>query len=54
MLSMTLVADLPELGQLSRKQIAALVGLAPLNCESGILRGRRIVWGGRGRVRAAL
>ncbi len=53
-LSMTLVADLPELGQLSRKQIAALVGLAPLNCESGILRGRRIVWGGRGRVRAAL
>lgn len=53
-LSMTLVADLPELGQLSRKQIAALVGLAPLNCESGIFRGRRIIWGGRGRVRAAL
>jgi transposase len=53
-LSMTLVADLPALGQLSRKQIAALVGLAPLNCESGIRRGRRIVWGGRGRVRAAL
>jgi transposase len=53
-LSMTLVADLPELGQLNRKQIGALVGLAPLNCESGILRGRRIIWGGRGRVRAAL
>jgi transposase len=53
-LSMTLVADLPELGQLNRKQIAALVGLAPLNCESGSLRGRRIIWGGRGRVRAAL
>ena len=53
-LAMTLVADLPELGQLGRKQIAALVGLAPLNCESGLLRGRRIVWGGRGRVRAAL
>src|SRR5688572_18634953 len=53
-LSMTLVADLPELGQLNRKQIAALVGLAPLNCESGRLRGRRIIWGGRGRVRAAL
>jgi transposase len=53
-LAMTLVADLPELGQLNRKQIAALVGLAPLNCESGILRGRRIIWGGRGRVRAAL
>ena len=53
-LSMTLVADRPELGQLNRKQIAALVGLAPLNCESGSLRGRRIIWGGRGRVRAAL
>ncbi len=53
-LSMTLVAELPELGQLNRKQIAALVGLAPLNCESGILRGRRIVWGGRARVRAAM
>ena len=53
-LSMTLVADLPELGQLNRKQIAALAGLAPLNCESGSLRGRRIIWGGRGRVRAAL
>jgi transposase len=53
-LAMTLVADLPELGQCSRKQIAALVGLAPLNCESGMLRGRRIIWGGRGRVRAAL
>lgn len=53
-LSMTLVAELPELGQLNRKQIAALVGLAPLNCESGSLRGRRIVWGGRARVRAAM
>ena len=53
-LSVTLLAALPELGALSRKQIAALVGLAPLNCESGILRGRRVIWGGRGRVRAAL
>lgn len=53
-LSTTLVAALPELGQLDRKQIAALVGVAPLNCESGILRGRRIIWGGRSRVRAAL
>jgi transposase len=53
-LSTTLVAELPELGQLDRKQIAALVGVAPLNCESGILRGRRIIWGGRSRVRAAL
>ncbi len=53
----TLIADLPdlpELGKLDRKQIAALVGVAPFNCESGILRGRRIIWGGRAQVRAAL
>lgn len=50
----TLIADLPELGRLDRKQIAALVGVAPFNCESGILRGRRIIWGGRAQVRAAL
>ena len=53
-LATTLVADLPELGRLDRKAIAALVGVAPLACESGILRGRRLVWGGRARVRAAL
>ncbi len=53
-LATTLIAELPELGSLNRKQIAALVGVAPLNCESGILRGRRIVWGGRAQVRAAL
>lgn len=53
-LATTLIAELPELGRLNRKQIAALVGVAPLNCESGILRGRRIIWGGRARVRAAL
>jgi len=53
-LSTTLIAELPELGRLNRKQIATLVGVAPLNCESGILRGRRIVWGGRAQVRAAL
>ncbi len=53
-LATTLIAALPERGRLSRKQIAALVGVAPLNCESGILRGRRIIWGGRARVRAAL
>jgi transposase len=53
-LSTTLIAELPELGRLNRKQIAALVGVAPLNCESGILRGRRIVWGGRARIRAVL
>jgi transposase len=53
-LATTLIAELPELGRLNRKQIAALVGVAPLTCESGILRGRRIIWGGRAQVRAAL
>jgi len=53
-LATTLIAELPELGRLDRKQIAALVGVAPFNCESGILRGRRIIWGGRAQVRAAL
>jgi len=53
-LARTLIVDLPELGALSRKQIAALVGVAPLNRDSGTLRGRRIVWGGRAHVRAAL
>jgi transposase len=52
--SMTLLADLPELGTLSRHQIAALVGVAPLNRASGRFRGQRRVWGGRARVRAAL
>lgn len=50
----TLLADLPELGHLNRKAIAALVGVAPLSCESGTWRGKRIVWGGRARVRSAL
>jgi transposase len=53
-LATTLIADLPELGRLNRKQIAALVGVAPLTCESGSLRGKRIIWGGRAQVRAAL
>ena len=52
--SVTLLAQLPELGQLNRKEIAALVGVAPLNRDSGTLRGRRKVWGGRAHVRAAL
>ena len=52
--STTLLADLPELGTLGRKQIAALVGLAPLNRDSGTLRGKRTIWGGRATVRAAL
>ena len=52
--SMTLLIDLPELGKLNRKQIAALVGVAPLNNDSGRKRGRRTIWGGRGRVRSVL
>jgi transposase len=52
--SVTLLAQLPELGRLNRKEIAALVGVAPLNRDSGTLRGRRKVWGGRAHVRAAL
>jgi transposase len=52
--SATLLADLPELGTLSRQQIAALVGVAPLNRDSGARRGTRACWGGRAHVRAAL
>ena len=52
--SRTLIGDLPELGTLPRKQIAALVGVAPLARDSGTLRGKRLVWGGRAPVRAAL
>jgi transposase len=52
--ALTLLAEVPELGHLDRKAIAALVGVAPLNCASGTLRGRRLVWGGRARVRAIL
>jgi transposase len=51
---MTLLALLPELGQLDRKRIAALVGIAPFNCDSGTLRGRRRIWGGRSEVRRVL
>lgn len=53
-LSATLVAQLPELGTLNRRQIAALVVVAPLNRDSGILHGRRTVWGGRANVRTVL
>lgn len=52
--SRTLMADLPELGALDRKKIAALVGVAPLARDSGTMRGRRMVWGGRAPVRAVL
>ena len=53
-LSLSLLAYLPELGTLNRKQIAALVGMAPINRDSGTMRGRRAVWGGRARVRMVL
>ena len=53
-LTTTLLANLPELGTLTGKQIAALVGVAPLNRASGTLRGKRTVWGGRAQVRAVL
>jgi transposase len=53
-LSTTLLACLPELGQLNRRQIAALIGLAPFNRDSGAFRGRRTIWGGRADVRVAL
>lgn len=52
--SATLLADVPELGTLGRKEIAALVGVAPLNRDSGTLRGKRSTWGGRATPRAAL
>jgi transposase len=53
-LARTLIVELPELGTLDRKKIAALVGVAPFNRDSGTLRGRRTIWGGRAAVRATL
>jgi transposase len=50
----TLLAHLPELGTLSRRKIAALVGVAPFNHDSGKVRGSRAIWGGRAQVRAVL
>ena len=50
----TLFLELPELGTLSRQRMAALVGVAPFNRDSGTLRGHRIIWGGRAHVRATL
>jgi transposase len=52
--SFTLSIDLPELGTLDRKQIAALAGLAPLNRDSGTRTGKRQIWGGRASVRTVL
>ena len=53
-LSLTLLSGLPELGALNRGEIAALVGVAPFNQDSGSFRGKRRVWGGRSSIRAAL
>lgn len=53
-LSATLLAELPELEYLDRKRLAALVGVAPINRDSGTLRGLRTVWGERSSVRATL
>jgi transposase len=50
----TLVSELPELGTLNRKQIAALVGVAPMNRDSGTFRGKRCIWGGRSAIRSVL
>jgi transposase len=52
--SRTLIAEMPELGTLDRKQIAALAGVAPFSCDSGTLKGKRFIWGGRAAARAAL
>jgi len=52
--SFTLLASLPELGRLNRKELAALVGLAPFNRDSGAMRGKRMIWGGRAEVRNLL
>ena len=53
-LAVSILAYLPEIGTLNRKRIAALVGVAPFNRDSGTLRGKRAVWGGRSRIRATL
>lgn len=53
-IAFTLLADLPELGHLNRKKIAALVGVAPFNDDSGKHQGRRCIWGGRAKVRSNL
>jgi transposase len=54
LIAMTLLLELPELGQLDRKEIAALAGLAPFARDSGHLRGRRAIWGGRSEARSML
>jgi transposase len=54
LLSLTLLAEVPELGSVTHRQLAALVGVAPFNCDSGKWKGTRHVWGGRAAVRAVL
>jgi transposase len=53
-LARTLIAEMPELGRLNSRQVAALVGVAPFNRDSGKMRGTRSVWGGRAQVRSVL
>lgn len=50
----TLIAEVPELGKLSRREISALIGVAPINRDSGVMKGRRTILGGRGSVRHTL
>lgn len=52
--AVTLISSLPELGTISHKSISYLVGLAPLNRDSGKFRGKRRIWGGRAKVRSVL
>lgn len=53
-LALSLLAMLPELGKVNRKQVAALVGVAPYNCDSGVFKGHRRIWGGRAEIRSVL
>ena len=52
--ALSILASMPELGQLNRRQVAALAGVAPFNCDSGAFRGRRSIWGGRDGAKRAL
>jgi transposase len=53
-LALTLLAEVPELGSVTHRELAALVGVAPFNCDSGKWKGTRRIWGGRAAVRAVL
>ncbi|MFZ3183926.1 MAG: IS110 family transposase [Pseudomonas sp.] len=53
-LALSLLAMLPELGKVNRKQVAALAGVAPYNCDSGLYKGHRRIWGGRAELRSVL